>query len=62
MIDRLAVEDRSAPEELLAIMPPIVARFEVEMSGANRRPCGLRARFRSSSTQPGWTRAHRSSD
>ena len=42
-------------------MPPIVARFEVEMSGANRRPCGLSAWFRSSSTQPGWTRTQRSS-
>ena len=37
MVDRLAVETDLAPEELLAIMPPIVARFEVEMSGANSR-------------------------
>ena len=30
-----------APLELLAIMPPTVARLAVETSGAKRRPCGL---------------------
>src|SRR5215212_9791599 len=48
-----------APEELLATMPPIVARFAVEMSGANFNPSGCNSRFRSSSTQPGSTRAQR---
>ena len=42
-------------------MPPIVARFDVEISGANSRPWGLSARFSSSSTHPGSTRAQRSS-
>ena len=40
-------------------MPPIVARLAVEMSGANWSPSGRAWRFRSSSTQPGWTRARR---
>ena len=33
-----------APLELLAIMPPMVARLAVEMSGAKRRPCGAQLR------------------
>jgi hypothetical protein len=32
-----------APLELFATIPPIVARLAVEMSGANRKPCGLNA-------------------
>ena len=48
------------PEELLATMPPMVARLAVEMSGANCRPCGLTCWLRSSSTQPGSTRTQRS--
>ena len=46
------------PEELLAIMPPMVARLAVEMSGANCKPSGLTCWLRSSSTQPGSTRTH----
>ena len=49
-----------APLELLAIMPPTVARLAVEMSGAKRNPCGCSAAFSSSSTMPGSTRAQRS--
>ena len=49
-----------APLELLAIMPPMVARLAVEMSGANRSPCVLSCAFSSSSTIPGSTRAQRS--
>jgi hypothetical protein len=44
----------------LAIMPPTVARLAVEMSGAKRRPCGLRCAFNSSSTTPGSIHAQRS--
>ena len=50
-----------APLELLEIMPPMVARLAVEMSGANRSRCGASCAFSSSSTMPGSTRAHRSS-
>ncbi len=50
-----------APAELLAIIPPSVARLAVEMSGANRRLCGLSWAFSSSSTMPGSTRAVRRS-
>ena len=42
-------------------MPPTVARLDELTSGAKRRPCGLSAAFRSSSTSPGSTRAVRSS-
>ena len=37
-----------APLELLAIMPPTVARLAVEMSGANRSPSGCNCAFSSS--------------
>ena len=48
------------PAELLPDMPPIVARFEVEVSGPKRRPSGRTWAFSSSCTSPGWTR-HQSS-
>ena len=50
-----------APLELLAIMPPTVARLADDTSGAKRRWCGRSAAFSSSSTTPGSTRAQRSS-
>ena len=49
-----------APQELLPIMPPIVARLAVEISGAKRSPCGFSCAFSSSSTMPGSTCAQRS--
>ena len=49
------------PPELLPIMPPSVARFEVEVSGPNRKPIGRTWWFSSSCTRPGCTRAHCSS-
>src|SRR5579885_970013 len=42
-----------APAELLAIMPPMVARLAVEISGAKRRPWGASRALSSSSTMPG---------
>ncbi len=45
------------PQELFAVMPPMVAREAVETSTGNHSPCGLSARLRSSSTMPGSTRA-----
>ena len=45
------------PDELLPIMPPIVARLKVEVSGPKPRPRGCAARLRSSCTTPGSTRA-----
>ena len=49
-----------APQELLLIIPPMVARLAVEMSGANRSPCCLSCAFSSSRTMPGSTIAQRS--
>ena len=49
------------PAELLPIIPPSVARFLVEVSGPNTRPCRAAARFSCSCTTPGWTRATRRS-
>ena len=34
------ITDR-APQELLLIIPPMVARLAVEISGAKRSPCGF---------------------
>ena len=42
VIDGLAVPQRPGPAELLPIIPPRVARSEVETSGPNIRPSGLR--------------------
>src|SRR5579885_3743704 len=47
-----------APEELLPIMPPMVARLLVEVSGPKVSPVGARAATSSSLTMPGCTRAH----
>jgi hypothetical protein len=47
------------PAELLPIIPPIVARLLVEVSGPNISLCGAAARFRSSCTTPGSTLAVR---
>ena len=41
------------PAELLPIIPPSVARFLVEVSGPNSRPCRAPARFSCSCTTPG---------
>jgi hypothetical protein len=49
------------PAELLPIIPPIVARLDVEVSGPNISPCDAAARLRSSWTTPGCTRAVRAS-
>ena len=49
------------PAELLPIIPPSVARFLVEVSGPNTRPCRALARFSCSCTTPGCTRATRRS-
>ena len=38
VVDGFPYRTLRAPHELLAIMPPMVARLAVEMSGANRRP------------------------
>ncbi len=45
------------PAELLPIIPPIVARLLVEVSGPNISPCWAAARFSWSCTTPGSTRA-----
>ena len=50
-----------APAALFPIMPPMVARLAVEMSGAKRRRKGASCAFNSSRTMPGSTRTHRSS-
>ncbi len=50
-----------APAELFAIMPPMVARLAVEMSGAKRNFSGASCAFSSSSTMPGSTVTQRSS-
>ena len=42
-------------------MPPIVARFDVEVSGPKPRPSRCAARLRSSCTTPGPTRTRRAS-
>ena len=47
--------------ELLPIMPPSVARFDVEVSGPKPSPNRLAARLRSSCTTPGSTRTRRPS-
>ena len=47
------------PAELLPIMPPIVARLAVEVSGPKPSPWGRAARLRSSCTTPGPTRTRR---
>lgn len=49
------------PPELLPIMPPMVARLAVEVSGPNTRPDGAAARFSWAWTTPGSTRAVRAS-
>ena len=49
------------PPELLPSMPPMVARFEVEVSGPKSSPSGRTWWFSSSCTSPGCTRAHSSS-
>src|SRR6185437_17154741 len=41
------------PQELLPIIPPIMARLLVEVSGANISPCGFSQALRSSLTTPG---------
>jgi hypothetical protein len=46
---------------LLPIIPPIVARFEVEVSGPKPKPSFCAARLRSSCTTPGPTRTRRRS-
>ena len=51
----------SDPLELLPIMPPSVARFDVDVSGPNPSPNRLAARLRSSCTTPGCTRTRRAS-
>ena len=61
MIDGEPVGEECEPPELLPIMPPSVARFEVEVSGPNRKPIGRTWWFSSSCTSPGCTRAHCSS-
>ena len=48
------------PAELFPDIPPRVARFDVEVSGPNRRPIGRTWAFSSSWMTPGWTR-HQSS-
>ena len=56
VVDHVAVADASARRsELLAAMPPSVARLAVEASTGKKQPVGLSARFRSSRTRPGWT-------
>ena len=50
------------PQELFAVMPPMVAREAVETSTGNHRPCGLSLRLRSSSTMPGSTTQRRPAD
>ena len=49
------------PPELLPIMPPRVARFDVDVSGPKSNPWGRTWWFSSSWTRPGCTRAHSSS-
>ncbi len=49
------------PHALLPIMPPSVARFCVEGSGPNRRPCGAAAFWSVDMTTPGSIRAVRAS-
>ena len=49
------------PAELLPIMPPSVARFLVEVSGPNTRPCRAPPGSSCSCTTPGCTRATRRS-
>ena len=49
------------PQELFPNMPPRQHRLLVDVSGENSRPYGFRARFSSSRTTPGCTRAQRSS-
>jgi hypothetical protein len=46
---------------LLPIIPPMVARLLVEVSGPNISPYGAAARLSWSWTTPGWTRASRAS-
>ena len=58
-VDAAALE--RAPLELLAIMPPTVARLAVDTSGAKRNPWGRSRALSSSSTIPGSTSAQRSS-
>jgi len=50
-----------APAELLAIIPPRVARLDDATSGPNASPCAAAAAFRRSRTTPGPTRATRRS-
>ena len=45
------------PHALLPIMPPKVARVEVDGSGPKRRPWGASSAWSTESTTPGWTRA-----
>src|SRR3972149_5092366 len=48
-----------APQELLPIIPPSVARLLVAVSGPSRRPKRAAAALGASCTTPGWTRARR---
>ena len=50
------------PEELLPIMPPSVARLEVEVSGPKPSPCGFAAALSASCTTPGSTRTRAARD
>jgi hypothetical protein len=43
------------PHELLPVMPPMVARLDVDTSTGNHSPVGRSCRFSSSSTMPGST-------
>ena len=47
------------PHELLPTIPPIIARFAVEVSGPKNSPCFARSKFSSLRTTPGWTRTRR---
>src|SRR5690554_3680836 len=49
------------PQELLPTIPPIIARFAVEVMGLKNSPCGFKNLFSSSLTTPGWTRTQPSS-
>ena len=56
VVARGAVAQRDrVPQELLPVMPPMVAREAVETSTGNHSPCGFSWRFSSSSTMPGCT-------
>ena len=50
-----------APQELLPVMPPIVARLDGDTSTGKKRPFGASQALRRSSTTPGWTLTRRDS-